>query len=299
MAVVLTHAPAWAQGVAGSPIINRAAIRYDLDGAARSGASNEDRFLIAERLDVVARLAASAARLPSGGFALPVTIENRGNGSEAFALEAAVANAGASVLRIAVDADANGRFDEGADRILVDARSPALAPGESLALLLLGERTSDASPPDAVIFVARSVTGSGSPGTVFTTRGDGGGDAVVGPTGAEARLEIPLDRPSATATLVKSQSVLAPDGSSVPIRGAIITYTLAARFDEAATSARIADPLPPGTKYRPNSLRLDDIPMTDAPDDDRCSVDEVGIVALLGTVPAGETHTVRFQVTIQ
>ena len=129
-------------------------------------------------------------------------------------------------------------------------------------------------------------------------KGDGGTDAVIGPTGGAARLTIPFSA-EATAALVKSQTVRAPDGSERPTRGAVVTYVMRARFDAPVTDARIVDPVPDGTAFVPGSLRLDDAEITDASDSDAGSFDGRAVAVALGDVAAGDERTFQFQVTIQ
>ena len=150
--------------------------------------------------------------------------------------------------------DGDGRYDRGA-RHAAGRRDDAAARARRVACLAGAARY--AHRPARSTIGAQAVTGSGTPGTVFAGAGDGGGDAVVGPTGARAELVVPVGRRRDAPTLTKTQSVLAPDGSARAVRGAMITYTLVARFPAATGAARIDDPVPAGTTYVPGSLSLD------------------------------------------
>ena len=104
--------------------------------------------------------------------------------------------------------------------------------------------------------------------------------------------------------LLKSQSVRAADGSQTAVRDAVITYTLEARFTDAVTGARIADPIPVGTVFVPGSLTLDGAPLSDGADDDAgrfdpSSAQGAGVTVALGRVAAGSSHTVQFKAKIQ
>lgn len=273
---------AQAETRAGDRVVNTASTRYDVGQRQDVATSNADIVLVAERLDVAVSRSDTVA--PS---AIPFVLTNRGNGMEAFRLSTQ-ADAGAAPRIFAIDTDGDGRYDAARDTPVVDTATPSLDPGASLALLLL----TDAAPARPVTIVARAVTGAGTPGTVFAGAGDGGGDAVVGPTGARAELIVPSAVQDASPTLTKTQSVLGPDGSARAVRGAVISYTLVARFSAPTTGARIDDPVPAGTTYVPGSLSLDGTAQTDP--------GTAGTIAVaLGDIPAAGTRTLQFKVRIQ
>lgn len=285
-----------AETKAGQAVDNTASFDYSIAGVAATGRSNQDAITVAERLDVALARIDAAAIAAGADSMIPLLLTNRGNGSEGFVL--AAAGTGATPRTIAIDADGDGRYDPARDQALADGRTAPLAPGEQLRLVIVV----DASPPEpapGVTITARAVTGSGTPGTIFARQGDGGGDAVVGPTGAMAELVVPLGRGDPAPSLLKAQSVLAPDGSARPVRGAIVTYTLTASFAAAAGAARIDDPLPAGTRYVAGSLSLDSLPLTDADDGDAGRVDATIASVSLGDIAAPATRTIRFKVQIQ
>lgn len=274
--------PAQAETRAGDRVVNTASARYDAAAEQDVATSNTDVILVAERLDIALSRADMAA-----SSAIPLVLTNRGNGMEAFRLSAPVA-AGAARQIFAIDTDGDGRYDAARDTLIVAATTPPLDPGASLALLLLND--GDATGPVTVI--AQAITGSGTPGMVFAGAGDGGGDAVVGPTGARAELTVPVTAQDVPPTLTKTQSVLAPDGSARAVRGAVISYTLVARFPTATRAARIDDPVPAGTSYVPGSLSLDGAAQADP--------GAAGAIAVaLGDVPAAGVRTLQFKVRIQ
>lgn len=274
--------PAQAETRAGDRVVNTASARYDVAAEQNVATSNTDIVLVAERLDIALSRADMVA-----SSAIPVVLTNRGNGMEAFRLSAQV-DAGTAPQAFAIDTDGDGRYDAARDTLIVDATTPPLEPGASLALLLL----TDAAPTGPVTVIAQAVTGSGTPGMVFAGAGDGGGDAVVGPTGARAELTVPVTMQDASPTLTKTQSVLAPDGSARAVRGAVISYTLVARFPTSTVAARIDDPVPAGTSYVPGSLSLDGAAQADPGAADTIAV-------ALGDVPAAGVRTLQFKVRIQ
>lgn len=295
--------PALAGTVAGSQITNTAALRYDVGGTGRSIVSNQATVTVAERLDVALAREDDAPPVSSGGsYTVPLVLTNAGNGQEAFALAATVSGDTLAVRALAIDTDHDGRYDPQRDRLLSDGQTPVLAPGEVLHLLALVDAAAGATPPagGTLGVTARAATGSGTPGTVFAGRGDGGGDAVVGPTGAAARVDVAVAvADAAPPTLLKSQSVLAPDGSAHAIGGAVVTYSLVATFHGAAPAARIDDPLPDGTRFVPGSLTLDGAALSDAADGDAGTADPAAVHVALGDIAAAATRTIQFSVKIQ
>jgi len=292
--------PACAAGVpAGRNITNVASLRYDIDGAQQTVASNAVTLAVAERLDLtLERVGSGPVTIASGATAVPLVLTNTGNGSEAFLIDAVLAAGDSRVRLVAIDADGDGRFDPALDGALTDGRTPLLAPGASLRLLAVFDTPATAT-AGSLTLAARAITASGQPGTTAAGQGDDGSDAVVGPTGAAASVTVPLVTATAGPTLVKSQRVVAPDGSASAVRGAIITYTLVAAFPGETATAAITDPIPAGTAYAPGSLTLDGTAMTDVADGDAGEVAADEVTVALGTVAGPATHTIRFNVIIQ
>ena len=291
---------------AGTPIVNTAGLRYDADGTAQSTSSNTVTIIVAERLDVaLVRDGQGAIVVSAQPVAIPLTLTNLDNGAESFVLAASVSPGGAILRTLVIDSDGDGHYDPAKDVAPVDGKTPLLAPCQSIKLLAILVATPEGGTTNAVLTVtARSTTGSGTSGNSYPGAGDGGGDAVVGPTGALATVSVPLGTALAGPVLLKSQSVRAADGSQNAVRDAVITYTLEARFTDAVTGARIADPIPVGTLFVPGSLTLDGAPLSDGADEDAGRFDSnaaqgAGITVALGRVAAGSSHTVQFKTKIQ
>ncbi len=292
--------------IAGTPIVNTAELGFDLNGATLSTVSNTVTIIVAERLDVnLIRNGQGAVVVTSRPTAVPLTLTNRNNGNEAFVIAASVSTGAFGVSALVIDADGDGLYDPARDVAPADGRTPVLAPGQSIRLLAILVRTDPSGSGTAtatLTVTAQSTTGSGERGSAYAGLGDGGGDAVVGPTGAIARVAVTTA--IAGPTLVKSQSVLAADGSQNAVRDAVITYTLEARFSDAVTGARIVDPIPDGTAFVPGSLTLDGAALTDGSDSDAGRFDRTasaagGIAVALGQVAAASVHTVQFKTKIQ
>jgi len=147
---------------------------------------------------------------------------------------------------------------------------------------------------------ATATTGSGSPGTSFAGAGQGGGDGVVGATGASAEDDGHYAVSRATVSFVKSASVADVFGGTTKVPGSTITYTLTATVTGSGNLAnlRVADPIPAGTSYKSGSIALDGAALTDVADADAGAFTGSGIAVGLGTVAAGATRTITFQVKI-
>lgn len=286
-----TTQPAGTGTRAGTPIVNTAGLRYDAGGETRALVSNTVTLLVAERLDVrLVREGEGPVALAAGPVALPFILTNADNGSESFAITATLSTG--AVQTLAIDSDDDVRYDPARDTALVDGTTPVLAPGDTVRLFAI---VAAGTASDSLVVTARATTGSGAVGSAFDGKGDGGGDAVVGPTGAAASVTVPLRTAGGDPVLVKTQSV----GTDGARRGGIITYTLEARFPGDAGAAVIADIIPDGTAFIPGSLRLDDAVLTDGTDADAGSFDGRAIAVALGDVAAASTHSVQFKAQIQ
>lgn len=250
-------------------------------------------MLVAERLDVrLVRESDGPVALDTGLAAIPFILTNADNGRESFAITASLSTAGGTPT-LAIDSDGDGQYDATRDAAIVDGITPVLEPGTTLRLFAVV----DGSASDSLVVTARAVTGSGTTGRSFDGQGDGGADAVVGPTGAAASVTVPLRPAGADPVLIKTQSVA--DASGGARRGSVITYTLEARFPGGARDAVIADRIPDGTAFVPGSLRVDDAVLTDGADSDSGRFDGAGIAVALGDVPATSIHVVQFKAQIQ
>ncbi|TXC72265.1 hypothetical protein FSB78_15910 [Sphingomonas ginsenosidivorax] len=283
-----------AQTRAGTPIVNTAGLTYETGGETRALQSNTVTMLVAERLDVrLVRESDGPVALDGTVAAIPFILTNADNGREAFVVTASLATGGRTPL-LAIDSDGDGQYDATRDAEVVEGTTPVLEPGATLRLFAL---VADGSASDALVVTARATTGSGTAGRAFDGQGDGGGDAVVGPTGAAASVTVPLRTAGADPVLVKTQSVA--DAAGGARRGSVITYTLEARFPGGARDAVIADRIPAGTTFVPGSLRVDNAVLTDAADADSGRFDGEGVAVALGDVGAASIHVVEFKTQIQ
>ena len=142
---------------------------------------------------------------------LTFRVTNAGNGSENFVLTARD-NVGGddfdpTATSIVLDSNGNGVYDPGIDTVYVaGANNPVLAPDASVLVFVLSSIPAGAGNGQRgrVDLVAVAATGSGAPGTTFAGQGQGGGDAVVGATGADAEDDGYYAVAAATVAFVKS-----------------------------------------------------------------------------------------------
>jgi uncharacterized repeat protein (TIGR01451 family) len=305
-------APAFGAGTpAGTNISNVATATYERpDGSEATVETNTVTLKVDELLDVSVAWTDSADVSGAPGAAgriLTFTLTNGGNGTEAFTL-AAVANGGGddfdpSVTSIVLDSNGNGAYDAGVDTVYVaGSNDPELAPDQTATVFVVS--TLPASATDGqrgrIDLKAVAATGSGAPGTSFAGAGQGGGDAVVGATGADGEDDGWYRIAAAAVSFLKSASVADPFGGSKTVPGATITYTLAATVSGTGSLAnlRVSDAVPAGTSYKPGSLTLDGAPLTDADDSDAGRFAAGAVSVGLGTMVSGATRTVTFQVKI-
>ena len=303
--------PATAAGTpAGTSIQNVATATYDTPAGEASVDSNVVELKVDELLDVTVSWGDPADVGTAPGLLAQVlrfTVTNGGNGTERFQL-ATVGTGGGddfdpAVTSIVLDTNGNNAFDAGVDTVYVaGANDPELDPDESLSVFVLSTipaTTADGNRGRARL-TAAAKTGSGAPGTSFAGLGQGGGNAVVGATGADAEDDGWYKVSKAAIGFVKTAAVADPFGGTTRVPGATITYTLAATVSGSGSLAnvRIADAIPAGTSFAPGSITLEGAALTDADDGDSGRFTGTGIAVGLGTLTAGASRTVTFKVKI-
>jgi uncharacterized repeat protein (TIGR01451 family) len=304
--------PAFAAGtLAGTNITNVATATYELPGGGETSVdSNVVTLKVDELLDVSVAWGDPADVATSAGMTgqrLKFTVTNGGNGAEAFTL-ATVANGGGddfdpAVTSIVLDSNGNGAYDAGVDTVYASgSNDPQLDPDQSITVFVVSTIPAGAGDGHRgrVDLTAVAATGSGAPGTSFAGLGQGGGDAVVGATGADAEDDGYYRVAKASVAFVKSATVADAFGGTAAAPGSTVTYTLAATVSGSGSLAnlRVADAVPAGTTYQAGSLTLEGGALTDAADADAGSFTGTGISVALGTVAAGATKTITFQVKI-
>ena len=311
--IAVSPAPAHAAGTpAGTNIQNVATATYEVTpgGPETKVDSNTVTLKVDELLDVsvVSAEPADVVVQPSGGGqVLRFTVTNGGNGSEAFALTAAgTAGSGdfsPAVSSIVLDSNGNGAYDAGVDTVYVaGSNDPVLAADAAIGVFVLSSIPTSAQDGQRgkVELQAAAKTGSGAPGTSFAGLGEGGGNAIVGATGADAEDDGWYKIAKAAIAFTKSAVVADPWGGATQVPGATITYSLTATVNGTGSlgNVRIADPIPAGTTYAAGSLTLDGAALSDAEDGDAGRFASSSIAVGLGTLASGASRTVTFKVKI-
>ena len=304
--------PAIAAGtLAGTDIDNVAEATYDTPSGPVTIQSNLVRIKVDELLDVtvVTTDPGDITTAPGAtGNVQTFRVTNTGNGEEAFRLTANTGVGGddfdPTLTQIVIDTNGNGVYDPGVDTVYVaGSNDPILQPDQSRIVFVI------TSTPVAVTngnrgttnLMAVAVTGSGTPGTSFAGAGQGGGNAVVGTTGADADANSFLAVQAASLALVKSATIVDPFGGNRPVPGAVITYSIVATISGAGTlnNLIITDPIPAGVVYQSGSITHETAALTDAADTDAGNFNGTRISVAAGNVPAGQSRTVTFKTVIQ
>jgi uncharacterized repeat protein (TIGR01451 family) len=235
-------------------------------------------------------------------------VTNTGNGADSFDLTGAPNVSGnafnATLQTVAIDTNGNGVYDPGVDTIITNgAASQSLAPDATIKVFLLAASPTAAADTQTsqVRLTATSVTGAGTPGTLFAGKGVAGVDAVVGASGGTANALASLIASLASVVLTKSAIVSDPYGGTNPVPGAVVTYTIVAHVTGSGTAASltVTDAFPTGTTYQASSLTLGGAVLTDAADSDAGTASTTGITVALGNVTGGSTDkTIAFKVKI-
>lgn len=295
---------------AGTTISNTATASFDNGAGTQTIDSNQVDLLVDELLDVTVASSdpGDVVTTPGAtGQVLTFRVTNKGNGEEDFVLST-IANAGGDdydpvVTSVYLDANGNDVYDPGIDTLYTPgANDPTLDPEVGITVFVVATTPGTVTDGNRgiVSLVAAAKTGTGAPGTPFAGAGEGGGDAVVGLTGAEGRDDGAYLVSAAAVTLVKSATITNTVGTTDPVPGATITYTIVATVSGSGSVAglSITDDIPTDTSYVANSLTLGGSSLTDAADGDAGDYNGTRINVALGTVAGGQTRTVTFQTII-
>jgi uncharacterized repeat protein (TIGR01451 family) len=152
--------------------------------------------------------------------------------------------------------------------------------------------------------IARSATPGAAgavPGTALVGQGNGGVDAVVGASGAQASVAGRYAASSVAVTVAKSVvATVDPQGGVLVMPGSVITYriVLAVAGSGIAQSLVLDDPIPVNMTYVANSLTVDGVVRTDAADTDNVEVIAGIVKARFGNTNAPATRRIEFRVTV-
>jgi hypothetical protein len=312
-------------------ISNTASVKYSVSGVPMSTNSNTVVLIVDEIVDVSVVSddpAPISVTSPDTNRPLTFTVTNIGNGTEPYRLTANSSLAGSSGNTIAgVDFNpafvaiyldnGSGTYEQSKDTLYVaGSNDPVLASGQGIRVYVVNNIPSGRSPGDkgasslnATAVLELGSPNLGKPGAVFPGAGNGGVTAILGTNGGTSTAEGAYQVQVVSSTLQKTMiSILDPEGGSLPVSGAVLTYALKLTVSpESGTGATttttvnsivITDPIPANTTYVAGSITLDGVALTDAQDSDQGKYTGTGIEVDLGNVTAPSTHTIGLKVKI-
>ena len=294
---------------AGTLIANTATVTFTTGSGTTTMQSTTNVVKVNQVIGVaVTQLITTPVAIGSSNATLSYQVTNTGNGADSFDLAAAPNVSGnafnTTLQTVAFDSNGDGIYEAGADAAITNGTaSQAIAPDATIRVFVIVAPSAAATDGQTsqVRLTATSVTGSGTPGTVFAGKGNGGVDAIVGPTGGTAHALETVQASTAQVTLTKSAQIVDPFGGANPVSGALVTYSIVAHTTGSGTagSLTVTDAFPGGTTYQPGTITLNGAGLTDAADGDAAVASNTGISVLLGNVAGGSAdRTVTFQVKI-
>jgi uncharacterized repeat protein (TIGR01451 family) len=283
LTAALVGSPAYSQGTgAGTVIQNSANLDYNNSGgqAQPTVTSNTASVTVTQ----IASMQVAPATGASTGQAAQViyyavTVTNKGNGADTFALTASSASTPAWTVTIYKDDGAGGGT----------ANDGIHQAGETNVASSTGSLAAEAT---FKCFAAVAVPGTAANGTVDQTTftATSGFDGTKKATAAFSTTVT-----GAVMSLTKSvdKSQAAP-GDSIRY-----TITYSNTGDASATSVVIRDTVPAAVNYTANSVKVNGASKTDAADGDNVTVASGVITINIGTVAAGASGTITFDATVK
>ncbi|MBB6092894.1 putative repeat protein (TIGR01451 family) [Povalibacter uvarum] len=297
---------------AGTSIQGTAQATYTFGGPTLTATSNTVTVIVAEILDVVVTVSGttpvSAGETRRG---LVFTITNTGNGTETFDLGAMSAGIvgddfDPTLVDIYFDTDASNDLSPPDTLYVAGSNDPALAPDTAVRVLVINDIPANVANTarGRSQLTARARTGTGTPGSLFATQGDGGVDALVGTSGAQGIVFGEYVAARMQVAAVKTQTIVDPAGGSRPVAGARIDYQIVVSVNGSGTApdAIFSDTIPAYTTYVPGTLALNSTVLSDIADGDVgefVSAPDSQVRIHLGDLTqASGPQTIRFAVTI-
>jgi len=350
LAIALGATPAWADGTrAGTTITNNVTVNYQVGGVAQTAITATNTFTVDRKVNLVVAEVGGTATIVTPGQVLAVTtftVTNTSNDTIDVILQGTQQTGGASAfgsladtfdagnVRLFVDSNGNGTYDDGTDLQVTYLDELSASPtGDTntrtvfvvVDVPVTGAANQNLVTDDVatVILTGTAAQGgaAGSQGTAFvetTGANTAGVDTVFADTAADGNTardgqSFARDdyRVTAAALTAAKTSTIVSDpqnGTTNPkaVPGAVIEYCIAitnAAGSATATSVVVTDPVPAELAFLASSIRVNG------------TVDGSGIcqgdggtggtfagtivTATLDPIAAGETRTVRFQATVQ
>lgn len=325
----------WAAGTpSGTSISNTATVTYVVGASPVINAtSNTLSFLVDKKVNLlVTEVTGSSTSVNIGqtGAVTTFSVTNSGNDPQGFILAAATAAGNPAPggtppfttndftttgLQVFVDSNSNGIYEPGIDTA---TDIPTLASGASQTVFVI------ANIPGTALIGQQSVVSLAAtaviPGTMVALVPSAGGNTpgveVLFADGAGvAAGDIARDAKHSAygaylvggvnLVLTKTSGVVDPNGGTVVMPKAVITYQISVALTGTGTATNlvITDPLPPEVAYVTNSIIVDGAPQTDAVDPPTDNTDfgitnANSVTVNLGNVAAPVTHVITFRATI-
>lgn len=315
LAMMMTAPTARAVGtLSGTNITNQATASYNVGPTSFVENSNITTTTVAEVIDVSTVWQDAAPVTVNPGDTIQITtflVTNIGNGNDTLTLEGLSTLTGddfnPTLNDLFFDTNGNGVYDPGIDaQYIMGVNDPSLDADQSIIVFSSNNIPTGVIDGDLGFTQLRAITslGAAAPGTIFPAQGDYGTDAILGSTGGEGSDTGVYVVSNVVVTVVKSVLITDPFGTSEPIPGAVLSYSIVvtASGSGVAENVVITDAIPANTVYNSGTLTLNSAPLTDNVDGD---VGDVGgttantVTVNLGDLAApAPIQTITFDVTI-
>ena len=306
---------------AGTPITNSATLTYSIGGQVGVPLTAVARAItVAELINVVLTWQDGtpvSVNSPDPGKALAFLLTNTGNGPETFRLtrnntiagdqfDPVSVAAGSVYLESGLQAGFQATGPNADIAYVAGVNDPALAADASRTIYLYSSiPAGQATGALGYASLMAASTTAGAPGAVpgatLAGLGQGGVDAVVGGSRAQAVARGTYIVSGIALSVVKAVvAVQDPKGGALVMPGAVLTYrvTLTLTGVGIADNLSFSDPLPLATTFVPGSLTVDGSARTDAPDTDNASFAAGAVAVVFGNTAAPATRVIEFKATV-
>ncbi|HZB45032.1 MAG TPA: SdrD B-like domain-containing protein, partial [Pyrinomonadaceae bacterium] len=215
---------------------------------------------------------------------------NTGNVPDLYTITRAEVSAPATLVSLHFDRDASGTLNEADAAVTLNqTMSPRVARASCVGVLAVVD--TNASRPDSRLTISLTARSNATDVLSGATEDVG---TIINAVGNGARFSSPDDPALPPVKLVEGR------GSLTAAHGQALGYTISFRNsgDIAARNVRLADDLPAGLDYVPNSLRLGTRALTDAEDADEGFYKNRRLEVRLAEVAVGELVAVSFQARV-
>jgi uncharacterized repeat protein (TIGR01451 family) len=315
LAIVFPGRTTWAVGTpTGTDITNQATASYNVGPTNFVEVSNVTTTTVAELIDVSVVWQDAAPVTVNPGDTVQITtflVTNIGNGNDTYTLEGLSTLPGddfnPTLNDLYFDTNGNGFYDPGVDaQYIPGVNDPSLDADLSTIVFSSNNIPSNVNDGDLGFTQLRAISslGAGAPGTIFPGQGDFGTDAVLGNSGGDDSDIGIYVVSNVIMAIVKSVIITDPFGTSEPIPGAVLSYSVVVNVGGSGTAENviITDPIPLNTTYNPGTLTLNSVPLTDIVDGDAGDVGGTTpntVTVFLGDLLApAPIQTITFDVTI-